>query len=105
MGAISRAGSPFPGRSILMTSAPWSARIMVQYGPAICCSKPSTRMPSRGLGTGNQRLLGKWRLERIADAGDGFDLDQGVLFPQRGDPEQGLRWIVLAKVPAVGLAQ
>src|SRR5262245_15339961 len=42
----SRVGSPVPGGSILMTSAPMSARFMVANGAAIACVKSMTRMPS-----------------------------------------------------------
>ena len=34
--------------SILMTSAPWSAISLVQYGPAMVVVKSNTRMPSKG---------------------------------------------------------
>src|SRR4030042_422046 len=38
-----RRGSPPPGRSILMTSAPKPARILVQYAPATPSERSSTR--------------------------------------------------------------
>src|SRR5579875_67362 len=41
-----RAASPWPGRSILMTSAPMSPRICVLRGPAKMCVKSTTRTPS-----------------------------------------------------------
>ena len=44
----SRAKSPPSGGSILMTSAPWSARNMVPKGPAPYCSTVNTRTPARG---------------------------------------------------------
>ncbi|CFN74703.1 Uncharacterised protein [Bordetella pertussis] len=42
--------SPAPGRSILMTSAPRSARFWVHQGPASTRVRSSTRMPVRGAG-------------------------------------------------------
>ncbi len=39
---------PSFGFSILMTSAPWSARNIVPNGPAPYCSTASTRTPVRG---------------------------------------------------------
>jgi hypothetical protein len=45
---VERLRSPAPLRSILMTSAPWSASICVQTGPIITCVKSITRMPSSG---------------------------------------------------------
>src|SRR5436309_1969684 len=78
---------------------------MVQYGPAICCSKPMTRTPSKGLGTGDERLLRKWRTSWLADACNGLNLDQRILLPERGHAEQRLRRIVLAKVLAVRVPQ
>ena len=49
--AVARARrSPAPGRSILMTSAPMSASIMEQKGPATMCVTSSTRRPSSGRG-------------------------------------------------------
>ena len=41
-----RVRSPWPGRSTLMTVAPWSARIAVHEGPKITCVKSRTRTPS-----------------------------------------------------------
>src|SRR5205823_12123838 len=49
-GAPPRAVSPPSGLSTLTTSAPWSASIIVQYGPATWISNASTLTPSRGLG-------------------------------------------------------
>src|SRR5216683_2683605 len=43
-----REESPAPGRSSLITSAPMSARIMVQNGPAMCSVMSSTFTPSSG---------------------------------------------------------
>src|SRR6185369_12481111 len=43
-----RAGSPTPGRSILMMRAPRSASWRVQKGPAITCSRATTVTPSSG---------------------------------------------------------
>ena len=45
-GPMRRAGSPPPGRSTFRTSAPKSARSLVQYGPATWWVKSSTRTPS-----------------------------------------------------------
>src|SRR5262245_7246171 len=42
-----RVGSPSPGRSILMTSAPNHARIWVQVGPDCTCVMSRIRTPSR----------------------------------------------------------
>src|SRR5919206_4460562 len=44
----SRMGSPLPGGSILMTSAPKSARSWPQKGPASKLPISTTRTPSRG---------------------------------------------------------
>src|SRR5258706_15821039 len=44
-----RVSSPFPGSSTLMTSAPMSARIIEQNGPASTRVRSRTRMPSSGL--------------------------------------------------------
>ena len=44
-----RVSSPLPGSSILMTSAPMSARIIEQNGPARTRVKSRTRMPFSGL--------------------------------------------------------
>src|SRR5262249_31794103 len=41
---------PRPGASILRTSAPMSARIIVANGPAIKCEKSTTLIPSRARG-------------------------------------------------------
>jgi hypothetical protein len=43
-----RVCSPSPGGSILMTSAPMSARFMVQNGAAIACVRSITCKPARG---------------------------------------------------------
>src|SRR6476659_8324903 len=43
-----RVSSPVPGISILMTSAPMSPSIIVQYGPARARVRSRTRLPSRG---------------------------------------------------------
>ena len=48
-GGMCLLGSPTLGFSILITSAPASASNIVQYGPAIYCSKPITLIPSSGL--------------------------------------------------------
>src|SRR5262245_967250 len=40
---MARDESPLPGRSSLITSAPISARIIAQYGPAMCSVRSSTR--------------------------------------------------------------
>src|SRR5262250_2558757 len=45
---MAREESPAPGRSTLITSAPMSARIMVQYGPAMCSVRSSTFTASSG---------------------------------------------------------
>src|SRR5688500_15799563 len=47
-GVCERISSPRPGRSILITSAPASARISVASGPGSSVLKSRTRMPSRG---------------------------------------------------------
>src|SRR5205814_6693542 len=47
-----RVSSPLPGSSILITSAPMSARIMEQNGPARTRVRSRTRMPESGLGFG-----------------------------------------------------
>src|SRR5262249_45188536 len=46
-----RNGSPAPGRSIFSTSAPASARSLVQYGPATSDDRSRTRTPASGAGT------------------------------------------------------
>src|SRR6202158_511600 len=45
-GSHSRVSSPVPGISTLITSAPWSPSISVQYGPASARVRSSTRTPS-----------------------------------------------------------
>src|SRR3546814_19572530 len=45
---MARELSPLPGRSSFTTSAPMSARIMVQNGPAMCSVMSSTLTPARG---------------------------------------------------------
>src|SRR5262249_11934293 len=50
-----RVSSPSPGRSTLITSAPRSPSIMVQYGPESTLVRSSTRMPSRGRMTYSSR--------------------------------------------------
>src|SRR5262245_15998145 len=45
-----RSGSPLPGGSILMTSAPKSPRILPQKGPAISCPSSTMRTPARTWG-------------------------------------------------------
>src|SRR5262249_20360411 len=45
---IARDESPLPGRSIFSTSAPMSARIMVQNGPAMCSVRSRTLTPASG---------------------------------------------------------
>src|ERR1700722_18120679 len=47
-GANPRESSPRPGSSILMTSAPRSARFIAQNGPASTRLRSSTRMPASG---------------------------------------------------------
>ena len=47
--SYSRAASPPPGRSILITRAPSSASWRVANGPAMTCSSATTVMPSSGL--------------------------------------------------------
>src|SRR5215469_617512 len=49
MGAKLRESSPRPGSSILMTSAPRSARFIVQKGPASTRVRSSTQIPASGL--------------------------------------------------------
>src|SRR5918911_5430003 len=51
-----RLSSPSPGRSILTTSAPRSAKSIVAYGPARYCVRSSTRAPASGPGSG-RRLM------------------------------------------------
>ena len=46
--------SPSPGDSTLMTSAPWSARIIVASGPEIITDRSSTRTPCSGPGMAGQ---------------------------------------------------
>ena len=48
-GPMRRESSP-PGFSTLMTSAPMSARSMVQKGPAMTCVQSRTVTPSSGMG-------------------------------------------------------
>ena len=43
-----RNGSPLPGGSILMTSAPKSARVLAAKGPAISCPSSTTLSPASG---------------------------------------------------------
>ena len=45
---IQRAMSPTPGRSTLMTSAPWSASSAAAYGPVNAMDRSSTRTPFIG---------------------------------------------------------
>src|SRR5215510_7430403 len=45
---IARDESPLPGRSTFSTSAPMSARIMVQNGPAMCSVRSRTLSPASG---------------------------------------------------------
>src|SRR3546814_16499094 len=45
---MARELSPLPGRSSFTTSAPMSARIMVQNGPAMCSVMSSTLTPASG---------------------------------------------------------
>src|SRR4029077_4726126 len=40
--------SPPPGRSLLITAAPYSANIWVQHGPIMSCVKSSTFTPLSG---------------------------------------------------------
>src|SRR3546814_2410771 len=47
MNGAKRVGSGRPIDSTLMTSAPWSARILVPYGPANTHVRSRTRTPSR----------------------------------------------------------
>src|SRR5260370_26627933 len=47
-GAWPRESSPRPGSSILITSAPRSARFIAQNGPASTRLRSSTRMPASG---------------------------------------------------------
>src|SRR4030095_17239772 len=52
-----RVGSPSPGGSSLMTSAPISARFMVQNGAAMAWVKSITRRPARGFIVSGTRPL------------------------------------------------
>src|SRR4029453_17193083 len=45
-----RVSSPLPGSSILMTSAPMSASVIAQKGPARTRVRSRTRRPDRGCG-------------------------------------------------------
>jgi hypothetical protein len=45
---IQRVTSPMSGRSILMTSAPWSASIADTCGPVTMIARSSTRTPCIG---------------------------------------------------------
>src|SRR6185437_8761497 len=45
---IARVKSPTPGGSILITSAPWSPRIIVAIGPERFCVRSTMRMPLNG---------------------------------------------------------
>ncbi len=45
-GPMWRPGSPSPGCSTLITSAPWSASVMVRYGPGRNDERSMTRRPS-----------------------------------------------------------
>src|SRR5947207_13491519 len=64
-----RVSSPLPGSSILITSAPMSARIMEQNGPARTRVRSRTRMPESGLmsrtGPSFQRALGEAARDRV----------------------------------------
>jgi hypothetical protein len=61
-----RVSSPLPGRSILITSAPRSARVCVHQGPASTRDRSSTRIPSRAVHaplSGN-RIIGRCPVSR-----------------------------------------
>src|SRR5439155_14913155 len=63
-----RVSSPLPGSSILITSAPMSARIIEQNGPARTRVRSRTRTPLNGLvGTGLsfQDALGEAARDRV----------------------------------------
>jgi len=46
MGVKALESSPVPGNSTFITSAPWSASIIVQYGPASTLLKSNTLIPA-----------------------------------------------------------
>src|SRR4051812_25270297 len=50
--------SPFGAGSILITSAPKSARIMPQLGPMTMCVNSITRMPASGVGHASESAEG-----------------------------------------------
>src|SRR5438046_7336872 len=65
-----RVSSPFPGSSILMTSAPMSPSVIEQNGPARTRVRSRTRMPARGWSARDTRLafpdsLGEARGDRV----------------------------------------
>src|SRR5262249_35273797 len=67
---IARDESPLPGRSTFSTSAPMSARIIVQNGPAMCSVRSRTLTPASGpppeSGTGISRpSVGNHRVGQI----------------------------------------
>src|SRR5438046_1294088 len=51
-----RVSSPFPGSSILMTSAPMSPSVIEQNGPARTRVRSRTRIPARGWSARDTRL-------------------------------------------------
>ncbi len=54
-GGYWRKSSPRPGASILITSAPMSASIIVASGPAMKCVKSTTLIPSKAFGASAER--------------------------------------------------
>src|SRR5215831_3256209 len=69
-----RCGSPVFGCSILMTSAPQSARIAPADGTNHHCATSSTRIPSRGLSIRRLPLVSADRARSGADPGAQIDL-------------------------------
>src|SRR5262245_50667794 len=55
---MARDESPRPGRSILTTSTPMSARIIAQNGPAMCSVRSTARRPVSGPGRGVVDMAG-----------------------------------------------